>query len=582
MKKILSVLLSAMLLFTSVLAVSAVDHQAEIDVDVEVFQVTVRVATDAVGQMNLQIVNKANNVLAAMVESAEYVTNEDGINEYTFLIKMQPTHATGTYVVRIGNNVAKTEKDFEFVNAYDIVDFYNALNKAVAVTVEDEDVEIFGLLTGEDSKCTYDLTAYEALSEDVRLLVDAEIEDLDLATTMENVSNVESTFRALMDEVMPLAVLADSETDCETWHAYEAEALELEMLDGAYVDAVSEEVVEAYYKEAIDATIDANVIAEVYDEATLLAVVNELDYISVKEAIAYYEEKGILDIDEADYSEVVDKKLANNLAKEIRNRKDEATDIGALEDLIDEITADLLEDAEESSSSSSSGGSGGGGGGSYRPSNSNAKNPNPSTGAVIDGNADGTLPKEEVVYDVNFKDLGEASWAAVAVEGLAKKGYVSGRGDGKFYPNDVMTREEFVKLIVVAFDAYDEAATASFADVAADRWSYRYIASANRLGLVTGISETEFNPAGSVTREDMAVIMHRLYKLVGLKADAEAISFTDADEIAGYAKEAVGVLAGDKVINGMGDGTFAPKGQVTRAQASKVVYELLALIGGVN
>ena len=74
----------------------------------------------------------------------------------------------------------------------------------------------------------------------------------------------------------------------------------------------------------------------------------------------------------------------------------------------------------------------------------------------------------------------------------------------------------------MAFDAYDEAATASFADVAADRWSYQYIASANRLGLVTGISETAFNPAGSITREDMAVIMHRLYKLVGLKADAEA------------------------------------------------------------
>ncbi|MDO4426431.1 MAG: hypothetical protein Q4D17_11795, partial [Planctomycetia bacterium] len=301
-------------------------------------------------------------VLAAMVESAEYVTNEDGINEYTFLIKMQPTHATGTYVVRIGNNVAKTEKDFEFVNAYDIVDYYNALDKAVAEAETEDDVEIFDVLTGENSKCTYDLTEYKALSEDVRLLVDAEIEKLDLAATMENVADVETAFRTKLNEVLPWAVLADSETDCETWHLYEVIALLIGVLDGAYVDAVSEEVVEAYYKEAIDATIDANVIAEVYDEATLLAVVNELDYISVKEAIAYYEEKGILDIDEADYSEVVDKKLANNLAKEIRNRKDEATDIGALEDLIDEIAADLLEDAEESSSSSSSGGSGGGGG----------------------------------------------------------------------------------------------------------------------------------------------------------------------------------------------------------------------------
>ena len=582
MKKILSVLLSAMLLFTSVLAVSAADNTAEIDVNVEVFQVTVMVATDAVGQMNLQIVNKENNVLTAMAESTEYVTNEDGMNEYTFLIKMQPTHATGTYVVRVGNNVAKTEKEFEFVNAYDIVDYYNALDKAVAEAETEDDIEIFDVLTGENSKCTYDLTEYKALSEDIRLLVDAEIEKLDLAATMENVADVETAFGTKLNEVLPWAVLADSETDCETWHLYEVIALLIGVLDGAYADEVSEETVEAYYKEAIEPTIDAKVIAEVYDEANLLAVVEELDYVSVKEAIAYYNEKGILDIDDADYNEVVDKKLANSLTKEIKDRKDEATDIGALEDLIDEITADLLEEAEESGSSSSGGSTGGGGGGAPRPSNSNMKNPNPSTGAVIDGNADGTMPKEEVVYDVNFKDLGEASWAAVAVEGLAEKGYVSGRGDGKFYPNDVMTREEFVKLIVVAFDAYDENASASFDDVAADRWSYPYIASANRLGLVTGISETAFNPAGSITREDMAVIMHRLYKLVGLKADADAIAFTDGDDIAGYAKEAVGVLADEKVINGMGDGTFAPKASVTRAQASKVVYELLALIGGVN
>ena len=51
-------------------------------------------------------------------------------------------------------------------------------------------------------------------------------------------------------------------------------------------------------------------------------------------------------------------------------------------------------------------------------------------------------------------------------------------------------------------------------------------------------------------------------------------------DIAEYAKDAVETLTAAGIINGMGDGVFAPCGTVTRAQAAKVVYGLLNLIGG--
>ena len=60
------------------------------------------------------------------------------------------------------------------------------------------------------------------------------------------------------------------------------------------------------------------------------------------------------------------------------------------------------------------------------------------------------------------------------------------------------------------------------------------------------------------------------------------VTFTDESEISDYAKEAVSYLASAGIINGMGDGTFAPAGTVTRAQAAKVVYGLLNLVGGVK
>ena len=55
--------------------------------------------------------------------------------------------------------------------------------------------------------------------------------------------------------------------------------------------------------------------------------------------------------------------------------------------------------------------------------------------------------------------------------------------------------------------------------------------------------------------------------------------FTDFEEVSDYAKEAVSMLAGEGIINGMGDGSFAPKKETTRAQAAKLMY---AVIGGKN
>ena len=76
------------------------------------------------------------------------------------------------------------------------------------------------------------------------------------------------------------------------------------------------------------------------------------------------------------------------------------------------------------------------------------------------------------------------------------------------------------------------------------------------------------------------MIIHRVFELLNAEVSGEAVSFDDDANIADYAKTAVEVLTGAGILNGMGDGTFAPKSTVTRAQSAKVVYELLNLLGG--
>ena len=89
------------------------------------------------------------------------------------------------------------------------------------------------------------------------------------------------------------------------------------------------------------------------------------------------------------------------------------------------------------------------------------------------------------------------------------------------------------------------------------------------------MNENSFGALENISREDMAVIASRLIELLNIKKAENKVEFSDKNDIADYAAEAVDILSGLGIINGMGDGTFSPKTNVTRAQGAKVIYELL-------
>ena len=176
--------------------------------------------------------------------------------------------------------------------------------------------------------------------------------------------------------------------------------------------------------------------------------------------------------------------------------------------------------------------------------------------------------------------MDQAVWADLAVSELSKRGILSGMGDGTFQPNRAVTREEFVKIIVEAFSLYSETATASFSDVPENEWYYSYVASAAQNGIVDGIGGSLFGTGQDITREEMAAMICRAVQVKGieLSADKDRQTFTDDSAISDWAKENVYALQQAGVISGMGDGTFAPAQQCTRAEAAKVVYEVTKLI----
>jgi hypothetical protein len=110
-----------------------------------------------------------------------------------------------------------------------------------------------------------------------------------------------------------------------------------------------------------------------------------------------------------------------------------------------------------------------------------------------------------------------AAKANDAVNTLVDLGVISGRGDGKFYPNDTLTREEacviFAKLRAGAEGQKYEWAeeTTVFADVI-DKWSFAYINYAFRNGFMVGAGDGKFDPKGTLTIEQALCAAVKAYK----------------------------------------------------------------------
>ncbi|GBG07811.1 hypothetical protein PAT3040_02372 [Paenibacillus agaridevorans] len=189
--------------------------------------------------------------------------------------------------------------------------------------------------------------------------------------------------------------------------------------------------------------------------------------------------------------------------------------------------------------------------------------------------------KYAVAYrDISFADLSSAAWAIDAIEGLAAREVVNGTGNHLFLPHSEVTRAEFTAMLIRAFDLEDENATTSFTDVAKDSWSYKAIASAQKLGIIEGMGDGSFGAERHISRQDMAVILYRAAaKLnVQLVSPQQVQDFADAANISDYAKEAVEAMKTAGLMNGFSEHTFKPVSFTTRAQAATVIYQLLQVI----
>ncbi len=220
--------------------------------------------------------------------------------------------------------------------------------------------------------------------------------------------------------------------------------------------------------------------------------------------------------------------------------------------------------------SSGSGGSGSSGGGSGSTGSSSAiGGARPSKGS----GGQNTTPAAKTVFD----DISSVAWAREGILYLSEKNIINGYEDNTFRPNNAITREEFVAIIVRAFEVDGESVGCDFSDVDKSAWYYKFVSSAVNTGIINGIDDNMFGTGEFLSRQDMCTILRRVIENRGLEFDKQysRLEFADENEIADYAKEAVSELQQIGIVNGVGENMFAPEENVTRAMAAKAIYQMM-------
>jgi hypothetical protein len=168
-----------------------------------------------------------------------------------------------------------------------------------------------------------------------------------------------------------------------------------------------------------------------------------------------------------------------------------------------------------------------------------------------------------------FDDVPQEFWGHSFITALAEKNIIS-VGERTFRPNDYVTREEFVKLLVLAAEI-PPGGDAPFTDAEPSMWYYPYIAAAYHNGVALGNGDGTFGVGDGITRQDMAVLAARLLEAEqGPYADGAAVPYADGAEIAAYAYDAVARLTEAGIMSG-NENRFMPVAGATRAEAAKII-----------
>ena len=186
---------------------------------------------------------------------------------------------------------------------------------------------------------------------------------------------------------------------------------------------------------------------------------------------------------------------------------------------------------------------------------------------------------------VTFKDV-EKHWSKKDVNEVGSRLIDNGVGSGNFAPDRAITRAEFASMLVKALGLEGKNFTNQFSDVKSSDPCYKYIYTAYEYGILTGYSNGKFGPQDLITREQAMAMVTKAMNIAGMDVNVsgdevseQLKSFADSDKIATYAKQAAIICVKNGIFGGDNKGMLTPKGNFTRAESATVIIKLLKQSG---
>ncbi len=200
-------------------------------------------------------------------------------------------------------------------------------------------------------------------------------------------------------------------------------------------------------------------------------------------------------------------------------------------------------------------------------------------GQGLPGKNPDVKPMPVVIPGASFEDVISLN-SITAIQALAARGIVDGKGDNKFDPSAGMTRAEFATIITrgLGLAARD---TGVFSDVLPSSWYAGYVGTANAYGIVNGVGNGQFNPEGVISRQEAATMVARAAGLCGIDSELAAwearevlAQFGDYITVADWAWDSLALCYREDILD-QSELNVEPLKEISRAEMAQMLFNML-------
>ncbi len=179
--------------------------------------------------------------------------------------------------------------------------------------------------------------------------------------------------------------------------------------------------------------------------------------------------------------------------------------------------------------------------------------------------------------ELNFTDVKESDWFFKGVAYVVDKGVMSGVSENQFDPSGKLTRAMLVQMLYNMESRPACDAENAFMDVPVGQWYTDAVIWANDAKIVSGMGDGLFAPNMEITREQMVAMLYNYAKYKGydVTASADLSAFADTASVSTWAQPAMQWAVAEGYISGMGDSQLAPQGTATRAEIASVIMRFM-------